>query len=418
VRRVDHRGAEDRSVPQARRRALPGAAGSLAVVLAFGALFLAHASDPPGLVFDETHYVPAARALAHLTDDLNWEHPPLAKWILGLGGRLLSEQLPLVSQPAVYRLITAAFGLWALLSVGAFLRDLGFEGWASQVAVWLTGLNFLWFVQSRTAMLDAFSVAFALAGLRRVRRGGPGAEPWVGWAALGLAMACKWSAAPFEVLALLWARGPAWRRAAGVGVAALAYAAPFLPLALLSHHATPVTGIAQYQLRMLQGFGRVSLEAHPYASRPWEWPTLYRPAWYHFEPTAGGERYVWAGGNPLLYACALPATGWIAVRALRRGARAEERAIALLYWAPMLFWTAVPRAEIYYYFLPSSLWLGPAVVWAALHLCGRRRGVARAGLGVLAVGCAALFLWFTPIFDGRLEPPGTYARYMWTTRWR
>ncbi|BDG10729.1 phospholipid carrier-dependent glycosyltransferase [Anaeromyxobacter paludicola] len=403
------------SPPPAAPSALRRAAGPLAAALAFGALFLAHAGEPADLVFDETHYVPAARALARLAGDLNWEHPPLGKWLLGLGARLL-EALHLASEPAAFRVVAFAFGLWALLSVGGLLRDLGFAGWAAEAAVWLTGLNFLWFVQSRTAMLEPFSAAFALAGLRRVRRGGDGASPWVGWALLGLAMASKWSAAPLCALAALWSPWPLRRRVAGVALAVLAYALPFAPLALLAKDATPLSGIPAYQLKMLEGFSRVDLSTHPYHSRFWQWPTLLRPAWYHFQRVAGGERYVWGGGNPLLFALALPATLWLGLRALSRRASRAERQLALLYWGQLLFWAALPRMQIFYYFYPASLWLGPAVVWALLRLAPAR--AARPAAVALVAACAALFLWFSPLFDGRLEPPGTYGRYMWTVRWR
>ena len=73
---------------------------------------------------------------------------------------------------------------------------------------------------------------------------------------------------------------------------------------------------------------------------------------------------------------------------------------------------------VYYYFLASSLWLGPAVAWASLRLLPGRRPLALAALGALAAACGALFLWFTPVLDGRREPAGTYHRYMWTDRWR
>lgn len=369
-------------------------------------------------MFDETHYVPAATALAHLADDLNWEHPPLAKWIMGLGARLVSERLHLASEVAAQRLVAAAFGLWALWSLARILRDIGFPEWAAQLSVWLTGVNFFWFVQSRTAMLDIFAVAFALAGVRRVRRGDPGAAPWIGWAELGLAMACKWSAAPYCAVAVVWARQPIRLRGAGVALAVAAYALPFLPLAALAAHATPPGDIIHYQLRMLEGFGGVDLSRHPYASRFWQWPTLLRPAWYHFEHGAGGERYVWAGGNPLLYASALPATLWLGASALRRRAGELTRGLAALYWAPLAFWAAMPRVQIYYYFLGASMWLGPAVVWAGLRLSRERRRAAAVALTALAAACAALFLWFSPLFDGRLEPSGTYNRYMWIDRWR
>lgn len=399
--------------PEARARALE----QLVVLVVFGFLFVRHAAEPAALVFDEIHYVPAAKALALLADDLNWEHPPLSKWILGLGGRALCG-LHLACEPAAYRLVTAAFGLWALVTVGGFLRDLGFPDWAARYAMWMTGFNVLWFVQSRTAMPDVFAVAFALAGLRRLRRGGRPAGAWAGWAALGLAMACKWSAAPFCVLAVFWSREPLGRRACGVAVAVVAYLVPFLPLALLARNATPVLGLVDYQLRMLDGFGRIDLSTHPYGSRFWQWPTLLRPIWYHFERGAAGDRYVWAGGNPLLYACALPATIWLGVRALRRGATGGDRALALLYWGPLIFWAALPRMQLFYYFLASSLWLGPAVVWAGLELGGAERRATRVALLALTVGCAAVFVWFSPVLDGRLQPFDGYNRHMWLRSWR
>jgi hypothetical protein len=264
-------------------------------------------------------------------------------------------------------------------------------------------------------MPDTFAVAFALAGLLRVRRGGAGASPWIGWAEMGLAMACKWSVAPLCAVAVLWSDGGLWRRVAGIAISICAYALPFLPLALLAQNATPPWDVFGYQLRMLDGFGRVDLTHHPYSSRAWQWPTLLRPLWYFYEPSPRGDRYVWAGGNPLLYACALPATVLVAVRALRRGAAARDRGIALLYWAPFLFWAALPRAQLYYYFLPCSLWLGPAVVASVLPL---RRVRPALVIVLLTLACVALFLWFSPILDARLAPPGSYGRYMWLRSWR
>jgi predicted membrane-bound dolichyl-phosphate-mannose-protein mannosyltransferase len=248
-----------------------------------------------------------------------------------------------------------------------------------------------------------------------VRRGGPGAGPWLGWAELGLAMACKWSVAPLCVLAVLWSDGGVRRRVAGIAVSLGAYFVPFLPLALLAKDATPPLDLFGYQLRMLEGFGRVDLTNHPYSSRAWQWPTLLRPLWYFYDASPRGDRYVWAGGNPLLYACALPASALLAVRSLRRGAGERDRAIALLYWAPLLFWAVLPRAQLYYYFLPASLWLGPAVVAAALPL---RRIRPRLAIAVLTIACVALFLWFSPLLDGRLAPPGSYGKYMWFRGWR
>src|SRR5512146_118607 len=81
-----------------------GALLSLLVVAPFALLFLLHAGEPSALVFDETHYVPASDALARFADDLNWERPPLSKWILGIGARVLTG-LHLAAAPAAHRLV-------------------------------------------------------------------------------------------------------------------------------------------------------------------------------------------------------------------------------------------------------------------------------------------------------------------------
>jgi dolichyl-phosphate-mannose--protein O-mannosyl transferase len=188
-----------------------------------------------------------------------------------------------------------------------------------------------------------------------------------------------------------------------------------LPVALLANHATPPLDLLAYQLRMLDGFGRVDLSTHPYRSQFWQWPTLLRPIWYHYQPSPAGDRYVWAGGNPLLFAFALPATLHLAVRSFTARATAADRAVALLYFTPLAFWAVLSRAQLFYYFLPASLWLGPSVVVAALSAPRLRP---RPAVAAFTAACVALFVWFTPVLDARQSPPGSYARYMWLRSWR
>jgi dolichyl-phosphate-mannose--protein O-mannosyl transferase len=390
---------------------------TLVVLAPFAVLLALHAAEPSRLVFDEVHYVPAADMLARLAGDLNWEHPPLSKWIMGLGARGLCAS-GIACAPAADRLVASVFGLWVLATVVGLLVNLGLPPWAAACATAMTGANVLWFVQSRTAMPDIFAVAFALAGLRRTMRPS-GGSPWIGWVLLGLGMACKWSAAPMCVLAVAWSPFSARVRAVGVVLALFAYALPFLPLALLHHDATPISEILRYQLRMLDGHRQIDLSRHPYASTVLQWPTLLRPIWYHYEHGAAGDRYVWAGGNPLVHALSLPATVWLAVRGFGRDPPTRERRLALLYWVPLAFSAALSRPQLYYYYLASSLWLGPAVVWLVLDLFARRsRGAGMAVVVGLTAASLLLFFWFLPILTGQLEPAGTYQRYMWLRTWR
>jgi dolichyl-phosphate-mannose--protein O-mannosyl transferase len=171
---------------------------------------------------------------------------------------------------------------------------------------------------------------------------------------------------------------------------------------------------------MIRGFQTIAAAPHPYASKWWQWPTLLRPMWYTFETEAGGaQRCVWAGGNPVLYWVALPLlplTAWLAWKKRDRAAWT----LALLFWVPLLFWAAAPRKlQMYYYYLPSSMWVGPIVAWA--HELAETKREARRAHGWMLFGfvllCGLTFLYFLPIMDGRALPPGRYQRYMWLLSW-
>ena len=393
----------------------------------FGVLLFTRASIPYELMFDEIHYVPAAKALLLGTDNLNWVHPPLAKYLMGLGWWVFSDRLHLLGEPAVFRWVAVVFGLWSLWAVRAWMLALGFSAKTSIAAVWLTGFNFLWFVQSKTAMLDIFYVAFALWGVLDVWRFKSGARMWRGWVFLGLAFACKWSAAPYIVLALFMSASPLFVRLAGGAVAGLAYAVTFVPLAFLKNGPVPLTDFFKYHQRMLDGFDSIATAAHPYQSSFWEWPTMARPIWYLFDSSSAGERCIWAGGNPVLFWTVFPLLFVVVWFALRHGDRIA-RILAAMYWVPLLFWVLAPRKlQLFYYYLAPSFMLGPIVVWAHERLGAGGifirggAGEIREARGWLLMGfvllCAAAFVYFLPIMDGRLLTPGRFQDYMWFRSW-
>ena len=69
-------------------RPLPAA---IAIGAAAQALFAWRLTTPHQLVFDETHYVPAARKLAALAAPTNIEHPLLGKTIIAAGIALFGD---------------------------------------------------------------------------------------------------------------------------------------------------------------------------------------------------------------------------------------------------------------------------------------------------------------------------------------
>lgn len=392
---------------------------SLAPLIFFAALLLARAMRPTKFVFDEVYYVPAAKALATFADNLNWVHPPLAKLILGFNWLVFSQGLGLFSELFIFRAVTIVFGLWALWGIRAWMKALGYSERAAQAATWLTGFNFLWFVQSKTVMLDTFFLAFGVWGLLYIHTAAarPKRKYWVGWSLLGLSMAAKWSAAPFLVLALFVSRKHSHRALVGSALALLVYVLCFVPLAFLQNNAVALADIISYHGKMLDGFATVDTALHPYESHWWQWPTLIRPMWYLFEPSGNAEIGVWAGGNPILYFVSLPLlvlVAWVALKFRDK----QAQILALLYWVPLLFWAISPRGlQMYYYYLPSSIWAGPIVVWAHERYYRNFRETRGWLLLGFVLLCAAVFFYFLPIMDGRALPPGEYHRYMWFRAW-
>ncbi|MBI2606142.1 MAG: hypothetical protein HYW49_08695 [Deltaproteobacteria bacterium] len=413
---------------------------SWAPFLFFAALLAARLADPPALVFDEVHYIPAARALAEFRADENAHHPPLAKLI---GAVSVAALGPLFGADSLIpvRLASAAFGLWLLWGLYRWMRRLGFSAPASQAAVWLTGFNFLWFVQSKVFMLETFFAAFGIWGTLEIFRG----RSIRGWLLLGAAVACKWSALPYLAVGIwleLSRREPRGllRIARGLGLSSVVYAASFLPA-----HPGRFADFFSLHAEMWRGHLSLANANHPYSSRFWTWPLLIRPMWYHFENVLGGTRSVFAGGNPALFWGALPAMGaaiylgWL--KPLFRERRVPGMAasgtasfdstafnpaafnpaavIALQFLASYLFWAVSPRStQYFYYYFNPSLWLGPAAVLAMerLHskLPFRMRPFALPGYVAL---CGALFLHFLPILDGRIIPDGSFMSYMWFQSW-
>ena len=62
-----------------------------AITLAFLAVVLNRLGTPSKIVFDEVHYLPAARRLIALTSRLNPEHPLLGKEFIALGMLLFGD---------------------------------------------------------------------------------------------------------------------------------------------------------------------------------------------------------------------------------------------------------------------------------------------------------------------------------------
>src|ERR1700710_1605827 len=109
-------------------------------------LFLWGVATPHKLVFDEIHYVPAARALLALQAPLNTEHPLLAKELIAAGIALFGDN------SFGWRFCSTLAGTASVLAVFAIVWLMLGRVRPAVIAALVTLLDFMVYIQARIAM--------------------------------------------------------------------------------------------------------------------------------------------------------------------------------------------------------------------------------------------------------------------------
>lgn len=347
-------------------------------------------STPEKFVFDEFHYVPAARQMLEPVLPrplLNPMHPPLAKQFIALSIRGFGDNGFGWRYPGVL------FGALAIVAVYLCGLVLFAAQGPAIAAALIAFFNQMLFVQARTAMLDIFALSFGLFAIAAFMRGFREARPHL-WFTLagsgfGLAAACKWNGFfPLLVSLLIvavvrllqgWGTrfadpGPddwyhpdlwpdfRWYHAAGcfLIVPALVYVATFIPLYGLS-----LPDIMEAQRRIFADNTTSAIAGHTYQSAWPTWPLLVRPVWYLFDKAADGRiAAVVFLGNPLVLWPALLAVA-ICLRDFIVRRCADAFLILAFYLGTYLAWALLPRSLAFlYYYLPSATLASLALVYA------------------------------------------------------
>ncbi|WP_315763349.1 phospholipid carrier-dependent glycosyltransferase [Sphingomonas sp. Y38-1Y] len=389
----------------------------LLVALAAFALFAVHLGRPSGLVFDEVHYVPAARTMLELAHPANTEHPPLAKELIAIGIGLFGDgPIGWRAMPALAGAATVAAGFALLFLLFGSLRTAAF-------GALFVAINQTVFIQARVAMLDGFLGAFVTGGLAATvwaasaPPGARGLRTALAGVLLGAAVAVKWAAAPYVALACLGLVAVERRRpvvglalAVPLGIVAIVvYVATFVPTFFYVVDAVRPGDLLMLQQRMYEAQTQI-LQPHPYQSDWWSWPLLLRPIWYYYEPDMGVQRGVLLIGNP-----AIMWGGLVAIAACL-WARGRHALVGKLWVFSIAIWAAIPKSlGFYYYYHLSSIFAALACA-AALSLLPTRLRWIEPAFALLAVG---LFAYFYPIISGAaLSDPQDFNHWMWLDSWR
>ena len=430
---------------------------TLLIVAAFFVLGLCRIGIPSKMMFDEIHYVPAARRLIELTRRLNPEHPLLGKEMIAIGMRLFGDNTFGWRFP---NLVLGSIGLWA----GA--RAMWWSSGSRRVSLlfaFLLATDFIWFILSRIAMLDMAMAATLALGLWQWslsvrphfadRRGGRWHLILAGLF-FGLSLGGKWNGAPLMVvpgLLFAWQRAVAldlpdlsrprhWRAAPraiarwlfatragpvrGVCLAeaalwlglwpALIYLATFAPAFFYKVQPMTLGGLLPWQQYMLKLQDSV-VKPHRYMSHWWQWILNLRPIWFLYEHIDGAQRGILMIGNPFSMLAGLPALAWCAWKGWKGDALSAL--IVVLYVLSLIFWAINGKpVQCYYHYELAACFLMAAL---ALML-GRwwEGGLKWPGRSVVLV-TAMVFIGFYPIISGGPLPGKKgYLDYTWLNSWR
>jgi len=406
---------------------------ALLLGLAAQLLFTMHLDRPSRIMFDEVHYVPAAKALLGLEGPRNIEHPLVGKELIGAGIVLFGDN------PVGWRAFTTLAGTATVLGAFAFVWLLLGSMRAALVGAVLTALNQSVYVQARTAMLDIFLGAFllwAMVLMLWAMKGSPGQvrRRWIGAAVLfGLAVGTKWAAIPYVALAGLAflvirlsdaraKRPPHWP---GLGtitgllilgaVSIVTYFATFFPAFFYARDPLTLAGLIPLQ-RDMYALQTQVLAKHTYQSDWWSWPLMIRPIWYFYEWDQGAQRGVLLIGNPVIMwggLLAVLACLWAGFR--EKAVR--PLAVALLWIASLAIYIVIPKSiGFYYYYHLSGIFLCLALA-VAFHHFDRGRGKGREEWFLFAALVA--FVYFYPILAASpLKNDQGFTYWMWFNSWR
>lgn len=391
--------------------------------------------------FDEIYHARTAYEYIHRLYSYENTHPPLGKIFISIGILIFGMN------PFGWRIIGTLFGIAMLPFIYLFAKRFFRESWIATLVTILFAFDFMHFTQTRIATIDVFITFFVIVmyyfmyqyfrlsfydtslrktfiplGLSGITMGLGMASKWTGvYAASGLAVIFFWS---------LFTRFREYRFAKkdpegisnGIShshiihtfrsktvktilfcmvffvlIPATIYLLSYLPFIDSSGN-----GLVMRMLKNQQSMYHyhTTVDAtHPYSSKWYQWPIMYRPIWYysgHISDTV--SEGISAFGNPLVWWAGIPAFLYMLYLAIRKK---DNKATFLVigYLAQYLPWTLVTRVIFIYHYFPSVPFVTFMVGYSMFQIVQKRPKLKKAAIAYTVVA-VILFIMFYPVLSG------------------
>lgn len=414
-----------------------------------------------GTYFDEIYHARTAYEMIEGLRNYEWTHPPLGKFFISLGVRVFGMN------PFGWRIVGTLFGIIMLPFMYLFGRRL-FQAktWAAGALTFLFAFDFMHFTQTRIATIDVYGTFFIIVmfffmywysqmsfydtqlkktfiplGLSAI--------------AMGLGCASKWTAVYAAAglgiffFAIMFQRYREYRYArenpkgttSGISheyiintfpaklrwtivfcivffiiIAGLIYLLSYIPF-----QDGRDTGLwermRQNQVDMFSYHSELE-GGHPYASKWFQWPVIYRPMYYYCQTLENGlKEGISAFGNPLVWWAGIPAFCYMVYRIVKKKDR-MALFLVFAYLVQYVPWMTVPRSTFAYHYFPSVPFVAMMLVYVMVRLADQDKKWFK-WIIIYIIAAFLLFLLFYPVLSG--EPvTESFVRdgLRWMSQWQ
>ena len=409
-----------------------------------------------GPVFDEVFY-PQYGLLYLQGEDFFYAHPPLANYLYAFAIWAYSL-LPWVNiesyqtiglssiEPISYRWINALLGSLLCLIIYGICFLLTKNRMFAILTSILVAIEGSLIVDSRIALANTFLLTFGFTGLYFLLRFYANQGGWynliVSGVFMAMAVSVKWSGLGFLLGAVCFALLTINKQETGYKkltlsnsiyyglIILITYVAIFLPdtylnpsygffekhQQILSYHQTMVTG-----------------NEHPYCSKWYTWPTMFRPIGYFFESTPINNvnmtsyfKALHLFPNPFIYwfssLSIILMMIQFAINPLINSIQNQKELmlkgfICFGYLANFLPWAFVERCLFLYHYQTASIFSFLALAWYLSQLLNSKKLQYRSIFVLTAIVILVSFLYWLPLQMGFLMPDYEFYRRMWFNSW-
>jgi len=403
----------------------------ISIIVGFAlALRLWRLNLPKGYIFDEVYYAKNAASLITDGVELNEQgaaefvvHPPLGKWLIGIGIKLFGNN------EFGWRVIAAIVGSASVLLIYLIVQRLFNSLFLSNIAAALFALDGLHLVMSRVALLDIFLMFFIMLTFYLILRD----NLWLSGVVIGFAAATKWSALfviPFLILLTVnigranfatWGKRFSQFVLAPIGIYLLSWSGWFISAKGWARDSGSnlFSSLWNYHVEIMN-FHRGLTEQHTYAANPWNWLVLGRPTSFYYESTknCGAQscsQEILAIGTPILWWAGIFAIAITVGLFIINRDRVSAFILAGIAGTYLPWFFIQNRTTFYFYAIAIFPFIVLSLInvfnWAQINPKSRKFIYGF----VITVGIN--FIYFMPIFIGINIPYVDWLARMWLPSW-